>query len=158
MPITIDRIDRQLLMELETDSSLTNLELADRVGLSPTPCQRRVKRLLAQGIIRNYGAIIDKKKIGLSLTCFTRVTISPHRQEQADQFAEFVRSRHEICSCHILSGSTDYLLEIVAADMEDYIHFLKTQLMELSCVANVETSFSLECVKAGSSVSALIKS
>lgn len=153
----LDRIDRQLLMELEKNSNLTNLELADRVGLSPTPCQRRVKRLLSEGVIDNYGAVINKKKIGIHMTCFTQVTISPHHQAQAEQFAEFVRSRDEIYSCHIVSGSTDYLLEILAADMDDYIRFLKTRLMEVPCVANVESRFSLECVKARSSVSALMK-
>lgn len=153
----LDNIDRRLLIELEQNGRLTNLALADKVGLSPTPCQKRVKRLEDEGAITGYSAMIDRAVIGLGLTSFAFVTISPHRQKQTKQFATFVESRNEICACHIISGTTDYLLEIVAEDMAAYTRFIKSHLMELPCVASVGSSLSMECLKHGNSIAVLAK-
>jgi Lrp/AsnC family leucine-responsive transcriptional regulator len=92
----------------------------------------------------------------LTLVAFAFVTISPHRKEQVEEFEYFVSSKDEIYSCHIVSGASDYMLEIVASDMDQYTIFIKEQLMELNCVASVESNFSMSCIKKKSSISKLI--
>ena len=156
MHLKFDKIDRQILTLLEDNGRLTNLDLAEQIGLSPTPCQKRVKRLTEMGAISRYRAVISGRAIGLKLTAFTQVSISPHRKEQAHQFREFVRARNEIVSCHTVSGSADFLLEILAVDMDDYIAFIEGQLMGLPFIANVESNFSMSCIKSSGPISKLI--
>jgi Lrp/AsnC family leucine-responsive transcriptional regulator len=143
----MDSTDQAILRELQRDGRVTNAELADRVHLSPSPCLRRVKRLEADGTIRGYRAILDKRKIGLGLTVFTEVKVSDHSPERAAGFEETIATIEEIIGCWIISGSSDFLLQIAVADIEAYERFYLNTILALPGVYDVETHFVLRTMK-----------
>jgi Lrp/AsnC family leucine-responsive transcriptional regulator len=144
----MDAIDRAILRELQRDGRVSNAVLADRVHLSPSPCLRRVKRLEANGTISGYRAVLDKRKLGLGLTVFTEVKVTDHSPGRASGFEEAVAAIDEIIGCYIISGSSDFLLEAVVADLEAYEHFYLNTILALPGVYDVETHFVIRTMKA----------
>lgn len=139
-----DKIDLSILRELQQDSSLTNQELADRVGLSASPCLRRVKALEESGVIDRSVTLLDQKKLGLKLTAFIQISMDRHTPERFEVFESLVESYPEVRSCNLVTGqSADYLLEVVVEDMDKYQEFLLGRLTRIAGVTGVHSSFLL---------------
>ena len=143
----LDRLDRQILSLLQENGRMTNLELSEKVGLSPTPCLRRVKRLEEEGVIRGYAAIVDQKAYGLPLSVFVSVRLSQQNEDQIKEFEKAVASWNEVTECHLMTGSRDYLLHIYADGIEGYERFLKQKMTRLKCIQSVETNFAMSTIK-----------
>jgi Lrp/AsnC family leucine-responsive transcriptional regulator len=143
----LDEIDRNILKALQADSKVTANELAEQVGLSASPCARRIRLLEQAGIIKGYTAIVDQKKVGLPISAFASIKLERQREEDLDRFAEAVARWPEVVDCYLMTGQRDYLMRIVAADLEAYERFLKDKLTRLDNVASIETSFALGQVK-----------
>lgn len=143
----LDDIDRKILRALQADAKITVGELADRVGLSPSPCARRVRLLEKEGVIKGYTAVLDQKKVGLPISAFASIKLERQREEDLDRFAEAVSRWPEVVDCYLMTGQRDYLMRIAAADLEAYERFLKDKLTRLDNVASIETSFALGQVK-----------
>ena len=144
---TLDRLDRRILEELQADARIANQELAKRVGLSPAPCWRRLRRLESAGFIEGYATLLNASAIGLPILAYALVSLENHHPESVRRFDQLVKERPEVLECHSMSGANDYLLRIVAASMESYEHFLSTQLLQLAAVRSVNTSFVLRTKK-----------
>lgn len=143
----IDGIDEKILRALQVDAKITIGELAERVGLSQSPCARRVRLLEKAGIIKGYTAIVDQKRVGLPISAFASIKLERQREEDLDRFGEAVARWPEVLDCYLMTGQRDYLMRIVAADLEAYERFLKDKLTRLDNVASIETSFALGQVK-----------
>ncbi|MDE8603031.1 Lrp/AsnC family transcriptional regulator [Marinomonas sp. RSW2] len=140
----LDKIDLNILRELQQDSSLTNQELADRVGLSASPCLRRVKALEESGVIDRSVTLLDEKKLGLKLTAFIQISMDRHTPDRFEVFESMLASYPEVKSCNLVTGqSADYLLEVVVEDMERYQEFLLGRLTRIAGVTGVHSSFLL---------------
>jgi Lrp/AsnC family transcriptional regulator, leucine-responsive regulatory protein len=144
----LDAIDCRIIAALQADGRLSNVELAERVGLSPSPCLRRLKRLESEGYIEAYRAVLQRSRIGLGLTVFVGVKIEGHANEQALKFEEAVLAMPEVVACHMVSGDTDYLLEVVVPDLENYQRFLVGKLLELPIVKDVRSNIAIQTLKA----------
>ena len=152
--LNLDRLDRRILRVLQEDAGLSNLELADRVGLSPTPCARRVKRLMTKGVITHQVAMVDPKKLGLNLTAHISVTMDRHTPERFEAFESTIQSLQEVVDCCVVTGqSADYLLKAVVRDMAHYEQFLLGQLTRIPGVTGVHSSFELRRVITRTAVS-----
>jgi DNA-binding Lrp family transcriptional regulator len=116
----LDRIDLRILQELQKNGRITNVELAERVNLSPSPCLMRVKRLQKAGYVMGYSARIDLAKLGPSITVFTEVTLKNHRLSDFDRFQQAIEKVDEVVECHLISGGYDYLLKFVTSGISDY--------------------------------------
>lgn len=150
MPISdLDTIDRRIVYELQADGRLSNVELADRVGLSPSPCLRRVKRLERDGYIEGYRAALRRDRVGLGFSVFVGVKIEGHANDKAVAFQDAVTAMPEVVSCHLVSGDSDYFLEVVAPDLEHYQRFLVEKLLELPVVREVRSNIAIQTLKAG---------
>jgi Lrp/AsnC family transcriptional regulator, leucine-responsive regulatory protein len=123
MPTIFDATDRRILEELQQDGRLQNIELASKVGLSPSPCLRRVRRLEDTGVIERYAAILDPIKLGLNLEVFVRVSLITQDAENIEQFTKAIRSLPQVVECFVMAGECDALLRVVAANLDDYRHF-----------------------------------
>jgi len=146
--IELDAIDRRILAALQADARLSNLELADRVGLSASPCLRRVRRLERDGYIEGYRAMLQRERIGLGLTVFLGVKIDGHANERASAFEQAVVAMPDVIACHMVSGESDYLLEVVVADLAHYQRFLVGQLLNMPIVREVRSNFAIQTLKA----------
>ena len=150
MPICdLDAIDRRIVSELQADGRLTNVELADRVGLSPSPCLRRVKRLEDAGYIEGYRAALRRERVGLGFSVFIGVKIEGHANDKAIAFQDAVTAMPEVIACHLVSGDADYFLEVVVPDLEHYQKFLVDKLLELAIVREVRSNIAIQTLKAG---------
>ena len=147
--LDLDAIDRRIVAALQADGRLTNAELAQRVGLSPSPCLRRVNRLEREGYIEGYRAMLRRDQIGLGLTVFVGVKIEGHANDKALEFENAVIAFPEVVACHIVSGEADCLLEVVVSDLDDYRGFLVGKLLELSIVREVRSNIAIQTLKAG---------
>ncbi|HVW68954.1 MAG TPA: Lrp/AsnC family transcriptional regulator [Steroidobacteraceae bacterium] len=147
MSKTLDRVDRRILDTLQADARISNQELAKRVGLSPAPCWRRLRRLEEDGFILGYATLLNSSAIGLPILAYALVSLENHHPETVRLFDRLIQERPEVLECHSMSGANDYLLRIVAASMEAYEHFLSTQLLQQSAVRSVNTSFVLRTKK-----------
>ena len=143
----MDRIDRQILSALQDDPSLTAADLAERVGLSHTPCWRRLKRMEAEGVIVGRALLLDAAALGLTVDVFAEVQVARHDEETLEALERAVKDMPEIIECFSLSGRQDYLMRIVAADMAAYERFLKRVLLHLPGVAHVTSSVTLRRLK-----------
>ena len=149
MPKTeLDAIDSRILAALQSDARLSNLELADHVGLSASPCLRRVRRLERDGYIEGYRAMLRRERIGLGLTVFLGVKIDGHANERASTFEQAVVAMPEVIACHMVSGESDYLLEVVVADLAHYQRFLVDRLFNMPIVREVRSNFAIQALKA----------
>lgn len=148
MPIMkLDEIDRKILRALQADSKMSVGDLAEKVGLSASPCARRIRLLEKAGVIKGYTAIVDQKRVGLPISAFASIKLERQREEDLDRFAESVSRWPEVLDCYLMTGQRDYLMRIVAADLEAYERFIKDKLTRLDNIASIETSFALGQVK-----------
>ncbi|MCY0966984.1 Lrp/AsnC family transcriptional regulator [Parathalassolituus penaei] len=138
----LDRTDRRLLDLLQQDGSLSNLELAENVGLSPSPCSRRIKALQDMGLIEGYRAHLNARKLGLDLLALVNISMDKHTPERFEAFESQVAQCPEVLECYLITGqSADYVLKIIVRDMEDYQHFLLGTLTRIEGVSGVHSSF-----------------
>jgi len=143
----LDRTDRRILKAMQDNARITNLELADAVGLSPTPCSRRVKRLEDSGIIRGHVTLLDQARLGLKLTAYIGISMDRHTPERFEAFEAEVIDYPEVVECSVVTGqSSDYLLKVVVPDMEYYERFLLGRLTRIDGVTGVHSSFELRRV------------
>ncbi|KQO85449.1 Lrp/AsnC family transcriptional regulator [Methylobacterium sp. Leaf91] len=142
-----DAIDCNILVALQEDARLTVLQLGERVGLSASPCARRVRRLEAAGVIKAYVAVVDQTAVGLPVSVFASVKLERQREEELDRFTMAVIRWPEVVDCYLMTGQRDYLLRIVVEDLEAYERFLKNKLTRLDGVAAIESSFALGQIK-----------
>ena len=146
-PLSLDRTDKRILEKIQNDDRMSNLELADSIGLSPTPCARRVKRLEDAGIIRGHATLLDESKLGLKLTALISISMDRHTPERFENFEEQIKRFPEIVECSLVTGqSADYLLKVVIPDMEHYETFLLGHLTKIEGVTGVHSSFVLRKV------------
>lgn len=143
----LDSIDRRLLTVLQTEGRLTATELAERAGLTTSPCLRRLRRLEETGVIRGYAALVDQKKVGLPVSVFVSIKLDKQREEDLARFEQAVRRCPEIVECYLMTGPRDYLLRVVARDLGDYERIVKETLTRIGGVASIESSFALSQVK-----------
>ncbi|MEN9708594.1 MAG: hypothetical protein RIQ68_1002 [Pseudomonadota bacterium] len=142
----MDSIDRKILTTLQADATISIAELADKVGLSQTPCWKRIQRLEQQGVILGRVALVSPEKIGLGLTVFVEVQIPDHSVHWLDRFARAITSMPEVIEFYRMAGDVDYLLRVVVADMADYDRFYK-KLIEEFQLKNVTSRFAMERIK-----------
>jgi Lrp/AsnC family leucine-responsive transcriptional regulator len=145
--VRLNRTDRRLLELLQRDGSLTNLELASRVHLSPSACLRRVRALQKAGVIRRYVALLDPRKLGLGLMGFVTVKLEKRGRMPTDAFARAVKDWPEVLACHALTGDMDYLLRVQVEDLDHFSRFVMSSLLKHPGVLDVKSSFVLEEVK-----------
>lgn len=146
---SLDATDLRILSELQSDARLPNITLADRAGISPSPCSRRVRLLEEAGVIAGYRAILDRAAINLPLTVFAGVRVERHSQESADAFVEAVVAIRNVVACHLVSGDSDFLIEIVVPDMTTYEAEVLRQLLALPAVREIRSSFAMKSYKTG---------
>ena len=140
----LDKIDLRILSVLQQDSGVTNQELADQVGLSPSPCLRRVKALEESGLIRGSVTLLDQNMLGLRLTAFIQISMDRHTPDRFEVFEREVMSLPQVKSCSLVTGqSADYLLEVVVEDMDHYQELLLGKLTRIEGVTGVHSSFLL---------------
>lgn len=147
MPHSLDEIDRRILKALQRDGRIQNVELAKEVGLSPSPCLRRVKLLEDAGVINRYVAVLDQAKIGLKLSMFARVWLTAQDAETIDLFIVAMRKLPEVVECYIMLGESDALLRVVVSDLDDYRRFQSSHLTRKNGIQNVKTDVPSETVK-----------
>lgn len=148
----LDAIDRRILAALQRDARLTNVQLAEEIGLSPSPCLRRVRILEEAGVIGGYHAALDRAALGLGLTVFVGIKVERHHDTQATAFRDAVRALPEVVSCHLVSGEADFLLQVVVPDLAGYETFLLKTLLTLPGVADIRSNFAIQTVKAQSAL------
>jgi len=147
MTCQVDSQDRKLLNLLQEDGRMTHQQLAEKTGLSVAACWRRIKALEQQGVIENYRAVINRKKLGYELSVFAHVTLDRHSQSHAEDFRQAVKRHSSVLQCHALTGDADYLLFVTVPDMDSYHHFLEDFLFELKGIARVRSNFVLHEIK-----------
>lgn len=139
--LVLDDIDRRILRELQQNGRLSNQELADRVGLSPSPCLRRVRHLEEAGIIEGYRAVVSPKAVRLSITAFVRLRLASHDGATVDAVEERLRSIPHIVEAHLLAGDWDYLVRVVTPGFDEYERLLRDHLRAIPSLASIDTTF-----------------
>src|ERR1700722_15227727 len=147
--LDLDGVDCRIIAELQADGRLSNIDLADKIGLSASPCLRRVKRLEREGYIAGYRAALQRDRIGLGFSVFLGVKIEGHANERALAFEEAAVAMPEVGACHLVSGEADYILEVVVPDLGDYQRFLVGKLLNLPIVREVRSNIAIQTLKAG---------
>jgi Lrp/AsnC family transcriptional regulator, leucine-responsive regulatory protein len=143
----LDAIDARIIAALQADGRLSNTQLSALVGLSPSPCLRRVNRLEREGYIEVYRAILQRDRVGLGLTVFVTIKIEGHADERADAFQDALIAMPEVTACHMTSGEADYLVEVVVPDREHYQTFLLEKLLDLPIVKEVRSHIAIQSLK-----------
>jgi Lrp/AsnC family leucine-responsive transcriptional regulator len=143
----LDAIDRKILERLQADGRMSVNDLADDVGLSPSPCLRRVRMLERDGVIARYVAVLDQRAVGLPVSVFVSIKLEKQREDSLDRFAKAIESWPEVLECYLMTGSRDYWLRVVVPDLDAYERFVKQKLTRLEGIASIESSFALEQVK-----------
>jgi len=143
----LDAIDRRILATLQENGRLTATDLADRVGLTTSPCLRRLRLLEEQGVIRGYTALLDQDKVGLPVSVFVSIKLERQQVDELQRFEDAVRRCPEVLECYLMTGPRDYLLRVVVKDLADYERFVKETLTRIPGIANIESSFALGQVK-----------
>ncbi len=144
----LDDADRRILSQMQEDCSLSTAELAERVGLSQSPCWRRVQRLRADGVIRAEVALLDRGKLGLKTQIFAQVKLSAQGRQHLDEFAEAIRRFPEVLECWVLMGPVDFLLRVVAPDVESYERFFFEKLSRVPGIQEITSTVALSEIKA----------
>jgi len=142
----IDKTDVRILREVQADARISVAELAKRVALTPTPCARRLQQLEEAGVIKAYVAVLDQGALGLPVDAFVEVRLTREGKAEVAEFESRVHEYPQVMQCWALSGGSDYLLRVVAADLEGYNRFLRDELLSLGCVDHVQTGFALQRV------------
>ncbi|MGN6230741.1 MAG: Lrp/AsnC family transcriptional regulator [Trinickia sp.] len=148
----MDTVDRSMLRLLQDDGSLSNAALGERLSLSVTPCWRRRKHLEDAGVITGYHANIDRRAVGLDLLAFVQIRINIHSDKTADNFEAVIRGRPEVLSCHKITGDADYILQVVAPDLDAYGEFVERVLRRQAGVASIQSNLALREVKLSSRI------
>lgn len=148
----LDQIDRKMIATLQEDGRLPITELAEKIGLTTSPCLRRLKILEQSGIIRGYAAQVDQEKVGLPVSVFISIKLERQREESLERFEGAIRDCPEVVECYLMTGSRDYLLRVVAQDLSAYERFLKDTLTRIDGVSSIESSFALAQVKHSSAL------
>lgn len=143
----IDSIDLKILNELQADASLSNVALARRVHLSPSPCLARVRALEAQGLIRKYVALLDAQQLGLHLNVFISISLKQQNRKALQAFEERICMREEVMECYLMTGDTDYLIRVAITDMAALEVFILEQLSPIAQVEKIRSSFALKQVR-----------
>jgi len=143
----LDAKDLQIIRALQLDGRLSNLDLAQQVNLSPSPCLRRVRLLEDAGVIRGYSADVDPRAMGLAISAFIRITLARHDRNVVAGFEAKVRDIEEILDCHLLTGEADYLLRVMVPDLAAYEAFVRDRLHAIPGIASITTSFVYGTVK-----------
>ncbi|HAD37507.1 MAG TPA: Lrp/AsnC family transcriptional regulator [Gammaproteobacteria bacterium] len=146
MPYSFDTTDRRILEVIQEEARISNTELADRVGLSPSPCWRRVRTLEATGVIERYVTLVNAKAVGLPITVFATVTLEKQVESALGSFEKAVTERPEVMECNLMTGEFDYLLRVVVPDLAAYERFLMDHLTRIKGIASIKSSFSLKQV------------
>jgi DNA-binding Lrp family transcriptional regulator len=144
--MTIDATDRVILETLQVEGRISNNELADRVGLSPSAALRRVRRLESAGIIASYVALLDPATIGRGTTVFVEISLSSQEESVLNRFEAAVVESPAVIACHLMAGDADYIVQVACADVADYERVHRTHLALLPGVARIKSSFSLRTV------------
>ncbi|MCG8383109.1 MAG: Lrp/AsnC family transcriptional regulator [Gammaproteobacteria bacterium] len=140
----LDRTDKRILQALQANAKMSNQELAERVGLSPSPCLRRVRQLEEAGVIERYATLLNRSKLGLKLMALVSISMDRHTPERFNHFESIIQSYPEVLECNLITGQdADYILKIVVPDMEFYQEFLLGKLTRIEGVTGVHTSFVL---------------
>lgn len=143
----LDDIDRRILRTLQADGRIQNIDLAEKVGLSPSPCLRRVRALEDAGVIERYVALVEASKVGIGLTVFARVWLTGQDADTVDHFTAEVKRLPEVVECHLMAGDCDFLLRIVAADLDAYRTFQVNHLTRIKGVQSVKTEIPMQRIK-----------
>ncbi|AVA22628.1 Lrp/AsnC family transcriptional regulator [Rhizobium sp. CB3171] len=143
----LDSLDRAILRVLQQDGKIQNTELAAKVGLSPSPCLRRVKLLEEAGIIKQYVAILDPAKLDMGFTVFVRIWLSSQDEETTTAFYEAAEKLPQVVECHLMAGDCDFLLRVVASDLEGYRRFQMEHLGRIKGVRNIKTEIPMQKIK-----------
>jgi len=141
--MVLNKHDLAILAELQKDGRITNKELAERIGLSPAPCWRRLRALEDSGVIREYVALLDPSGVNLSIIAFAHITLENHHAKTVLEFDRAIQKSPEVLECYMTSGEYDYMLKVMAEDMAAYERFLSGVLMQIPAVRSVSTSFAL---------------
>lgn len=147
LPEALDAIDIKILNALQEDGRLSNVELSERVGLSPSPCLVRVRALERAKIIQRYVALLDPARIGLGVSVVIQVSLEKQTELALDRFQGFISACPEIMECYLMTGDSDYLLRVVVADVQELQQFIVNRLSKTPGVANIRSSFALQQVK-----------
>lgn len=142
----LDATDRRILTVLQKDGRITNAELSERINLSPSACHRRVQRLEEEGFIASYVALLDARRMGKPTTVFVEITLQSQSDEVLDAFEREVARVPDMLECHLMAGTADYLLKILAQDTEDFARIHRQYLTRLPGVAQMQSSFALRTV------------
>lgn len=143
----MDSKDRQILKELQADGRLSNQDLSERVNLSPSPCLRRLRLLEEAGVITGYTALVDQKAWGLPVTVFIRIKLERHSDDAVQAFEQAIINMPKVMDCWLMTGRSDYLLRVIAADLDDYEQFVRRELQRVPGIASIDTSFAYGQVK-----------
>ena len=143
----MDSIDLEILNRLQNDARITNTALADSVNLSPSPCLRRVRELEQSGVIRRYSTLLDSEKVGWGVSVFIEIRLEKQISEGLVQFEEIIESYPEVMECYLMTGTSDYLLRVVAKDLNSLQSFITNKLAAIPNVANMRSSIALKQVK-----------
>jgi Lrp/AsnC family transcriptional regulator len=144
----LDRYEKRILELLQEDASLSTGAIAEKVGLSASPCWRRIDRLEREGFIKRRVALVDRKKIGLNAHIFAQIKLNAHGRANLDEFADAIRGFPEVLECYVLMGSVDFLIRVVASDIEAYERFFFNRLSQLPGVQEVNSTVALSEIKA----------
>ncbi|MDO6966778.1 Lrp/AsnC family transcriptional regulator [Rhizobium alvei] len=145
----LDEFDFAILSALQANGRATNVEIANSVHLSPSPCLRRIRNLEEEGVIRGYRADLDRSKVGLGLTVFVEMKVGGHNKDSANRFQEALAEVPEVISCYMISGSADFLAEVVVEDLQAYERVLSDKLLTLPFVIDIRSNFAIRAVKTG---------
>ena len=144
--IELDNIDRRILTALQNNARISNVELARMVGLSPSPCLRRVKTLEDCGVIQRYVSLLDQGAVGFPVSVFVNVTLERQVESALEQFEAAIGKRPEVLECYLMTGDADYLLRVVTSDLASYERFLVDHLTRIPGVSSIKSSFALKQV------------
>ena len=145
--IELDDIDKRIASTLQAEGRLPMVDLAERVGLSPTPCQRRVKRLEEEGVIERYAALVAPSALGLALQALVQVTLDDHSERTVAAFESAIRARPEVVACYAVTGDMDFLLHVLAPDLASFSEFAMKALLRMPGVRGTRSSFIMQAVK-----------
>lgn len=144
---TLDDIDRKIIAALQAEGRLPIVDLADRVGLSATPCQRRVKRLEEEGLIVRYAALVSPAAMGFGLQALVEVTLEDHSEKTVEAFEAAIRARPEVVACYAVTGDMDFLLHVFATDLASFSDFALKALLRMPGVKGTRSSFIMQAIK-----------
>ncbi|MGV6847862.1 MAG: Lrp/AsnC family transcriptional regulator [Marinibacterium sp.] len=144
--MTLDTIDRRILIALQRKGRMSNADLSEHANLSPSACHRRVQRLESEGYIRDYVALLDARRLGVATTVFVEITLQAQADEVLDAFEKAVARIPDVLECHLMAGTADYILKVVAENTDDFARIHRQHLARLPGVAQMQSSFALRTV------------